>query len=469
MNPQRMAMFDAAEDSPVRKDRGTPSAPTPPGLPVSATEGAKESAPFQGSLPFTGRRAVAVVFSSYPADPRPRRAAEALAREGASVEVICLKESDEEQPREIFNGIDITRVPLKRYRGGKLSYVLQYGTFILLAGSILAGRAWKRRYDLVHIHNMPDVLVFSALVPKILGAKVILDLHDPMPELMMTIFELRGDSSAVRFLKVLEKWSLCFADSVLVVNEACKKIFSARSCSAAKITVVMNSPDEGIFRFRESPKQAPSPRDLSQPFVLMYHGSLVERHGLDLAVTALRQLRNAIPNAELRIYGRSTPFLEQVMDSVRDSELQEMVRFLGPKKLEEIAQAIGECDVGIIPNRRSIFTELNTPTRIFEYLSQGRPVIAPGSPGILDYFGPHELVLFKLGDADDLATKIEYVFAHPEETLRMVERGQQVYRTHRWSSERSRFLSVAAGLLKGEKRLPGRTVDGSGPEFGSTR
>ena len=157
------------------------------------------------------------------------------------------------------------------------------------------------------------------------------------------------------------------------------------------------------------------------------------------------------------------------MDSVRSSELQEVVQFLGPKKLEEIAQAIRDCDVGIIPNRRSIFTELNTPTRIFEYLSQGKPVIAPAAPGILDYFGPHELVLFELGDADDLATKIEYVFTHPVETLNVVERGQEVYRTHMWSSERSRFLSLAVGLLKGKEHSPTRAGKPTNAELGSTK
>jgi glycosyltransferase involved in cell wall biosynthesis len=156
------------------------------------------------------------------------------------------------------------------------------------------------------------------------------------------------------------------------------------------------------------------------------------------------------------------------MDSVRNSDLQPAVRHFGPKKLEQIAQAIGECDVGVIPNRRSIFTELNTPTRIFEYLSQGKPVIAPRAPGILDYFGPRELVLFELGDADDLAAKIEYVFAHPEEMLRMVECGQEVYQTHKWSSERSRFVSLAKDLLAATVRV--RSADRStSAEFGSTK
>jgi glycosyltransferase involved in cell wall biosynthesis len=412
----------------------------------------RSAVPAVSPLRFVGRRVAVVLYSTYPEDPRPRRAAEALAAEGASVEVICLKETDEEPLHELFNGVSITRIPLKHHRGGKLSYLLQYGTFILASAAILAGRTCTRRYDLVHVHNMPDVLVFSALVPKLRGAKVILDLHDPMPELMMTIFGLRVESRGVRLLKALEKLSLRFADAVVTVNKACKQIFSVRSCPAEKVSVVMNSPDERIFQFHEPSLLDLAGRDCSKPFVMMYNGSLVERHGLDLAVVALGKIRKSIPQAELRIYGHSTPFLEQVLQPVRESELRDAVRYLGPKNLEQIVEAISECDVGVIPNRRSIFTELNTPTRIFEYLSQGKPVISPRAPGILDYFGPQELVLFELGDADDLAAKMEYVFRHPEEMVRMVERGQNVYRAHQWSSERLRFLDLAHGLLSKAKR-----------------
>ena len=397
-----------------------------------------------------GKRTVAVMYSTYPFDPRPRRAAEALTVEGASVEVICLKEGDEEPQRESFNGVDITRIPLKHSRGGKLSYLVQYGSFILITGAILAFRAFRRPYDLVHVHNMPDVLVFSALVPKILGAKIIVDLHDPMPELMMTIFGLRESSFSIFLLKKLEKLSLRFADAVLTSNQAFEKIFLARSCPTGKISVVINSPDEKCFQFREPSSEGFAGQDNSKSFVIMYHGTLVERNGLDLAVTAVRKIREAIPIAELRIYGQSTGYLDQVMDSVRKLELCDAVRFLGPKNLEQIAEAIRECDLGVIPNRRNRFTEINTPTRIFEYLSQGKPVIAPRAAGILDYFGPQDLVFFELGDADDLAAKMEYVFRHPREMIRIVERGQEVYRAHKWSSERLRFVSLAGRLLKGK-------------------
>ncbi len=393
-----------------------------------------------------GKRVAVVVFSHYPSDPRPRRAAEVLIQLGANVEVICLKQDQDESSHEIYRGVSIRRISLKRRRGGKFSYLFQYSAFLLISFAMLAFRSLTRRYQLVHVHNMPDILVFAALVPKVFGAKVILDLHDPMPELMMTIFGLAPESFGVRLLKKLEKWSIKFADAVLTVNEACKQLFTARGCPPEKIRVVMNSPDEGIFKYQDV-QQISAGRGPAEPFVIMYHGSLVERHGLDVGVSALGLLKQTIPHAELRIYGQSTPFLEQVLNSVRHSDLQNSVRYLGPRTLEQIVEAIDECDVGIIPNRRSIFTEINTPTRIFEYLSRGKPVIVPAAPGIRDYFSDGQLFFFELGNAGDLTRKLEFVCLHPEEVEKVVELGQEVYRNHKWSVERTKFTNLAGELL----------------------
>jgi glycosyltransferase involved in cell wall biosynthesis len=402
------------------------------------------SAPPNASL--RGRRAAVLLFSYYPSDSRPRRAAEALVNEGMCVELICLRHSKDEPTRETFKGVDILRLPLKRRRGGPSSYLVQYFAFILTAFFLLAFRSLSRRYSFVHVHNMPDVLVFSALVPKALGAKVVLDLHDPMPELMMTIFRLQTSSPTVRLLKWLERRSIAFADVVFTVNLACKEIFASRSCPADKIHVVMNSPDEEIFVFR-SP--VPAQMNGSGPFVIMYHGSILERNGLDLAVRALATVRRTVPTAELRIYGDSTPFLEVVMDAVRTAGLQNAVRYFGGMGLEDIVAAIDDCDVGIIPNRRSLFTNVNTPVRIFEYLSRGKPVITGATPGVQDYFADDALFFFELGDVADLARSIVDVSRHPEDVEQVVKRGQEIYLAHRWSEERRSFISRTAELLGG--------------------
>jgi glycosyltransferase involved in cell wall biosynthesis len=388
-----------------------------------------------------------VVFSYYPMDPRPRRAAEALVKEGMKVDLICLRGAGMEAKRETVNAVDVHRVPLQRRRSGTVGYVFQYVTFLVIVLGILAVRSLTRRYDLVYVHNMPDILVLSALIPKALGAKVILDLHDPMPELMMTIFNLEQESRRVRMLKQLERWSIQRADLALTVNLACKRLFVSRSCRPEKIQVVMNSPDEGIFGFRPADSESVARRTAGRPFVIMYHGSLVERNGLDLAVKALAQVRESGANVELRIYGPETPFLARVMESVRAEGLITAVRYLGPKRLEDIVDAIEECDVGIIPNRRSIFAELNTPTRIFEYLAVGKPVIAPRAAGILDYFDEDSLILFELGDAKDLAQRIEYVLADPRKADETVRRGQEVYRAHAWRQEREVLVRLVDELL----------------------
>lgn len=393
-----------------------------------------------------GKRVGMVVFSSYPADPRPRRAAEALVKEGMHIDLIC--EADENLPkRESVSGMEVVRIPIRHHRGGKLSYAYQYSAFIFMSASILAWRSLRRRYDLIYIHNMPDVLVLSALVPKIFGSKVILDLHDPMPELMTTIFNFGESSAAVRLIAQLEKMSMALADQVLTVNVACKRIFGLRSCRPEKIEVIMNSPDEDVFPFRAPSSDAFAKRGPTDPFVIMYHGSLVERNGLDLAVDAIAQVRQTIPRAELRIYGPATPFLDRVMENVNKRDLNESVRYLGPKRLEDLVPAIADCHIGVIPNHRNPFTEINTPTRIFEYLALGKPVVAPRTPGIQDYFDQRSLLFFESGNSEDLAQQIKYAFSHADEMMQIAKQGQQVYLAHAWSQERQKLVNLVDELL----------------------
>lgn len=395
-----------------------------------------------------GRRAGIVVLSSYPFDPRPRRSADALIRQGMKVDYICVAGS--KSPfLEKTSEMNIFRVPLNHQRGGTFGYLYQYSAFTLAAAAILAARASGRNYDLIYVNNMPDVLVVSALLPKIFGAKVILDLHDPMPELMTTIFGKAPGSKSVKLLRFLEKWSVARAHQILVPNEACRRLLASRSCHREKIAVMMNSPDESIFPFRPA---RPCPPLGGKPVIAMYHGTLVERNGLDVALEAIALLANKLPGAQLHVYGKATPFLERVMQWVKDQNLQQEVLYLGEKPLEQIVNAIDGCDVGIIPNRLNAFTHLNTPTRIFEYLARGKPVIAPRTAGIQDYFGEDSLLYFDPGNPEEVAQKVGLVASHPEETLAITKRGQEVYLRHTWKQEAQTLVRVVEKLLEPDRR-----------------
>jgi glycosyltransferase involved in cell wall biosynthesis len=394
-----------------------------------------------------GKKVAVLLFSNYPADPRPRRAAEALTREGAIVDLLCMQQSEREPKHENVNGVNVSRVPFRRYRGGKLAYVGQYSAFILISFVYLTIRSLRKRYDFIHVHNMPDVLVFAAAAAKARGSKLILDLHDPMPELMQTIFKLPPESLSVRALKMMEKKSIAFSDLVLTVNIACQNLYSARSCRPDKIRVVLNSPDDYIFRFRPANLNGSNSGTKEIPYTILYHGSLVARNGLDLAVEALEIVRRSIPNVKLVVCGERTTFLEKVMELARERQVENNINYLGVQNLNGIVEAITACDLGIIPNHKNIFTEINTPTRIFEYLALGKPVIAPRTKAIQDYFGDADLIFFELGNARDLARQIEYAFSHPKEVAETTQRGQRVYLDHTWTREKSQFLDAVGELL----------------------
>jgi glycosyltransferase involved in cell wall biosynthesis len=179
----------------------------------------------------------------------------------------------------------------------------------------------------------------------------------------------------------------------------------------------------------------------------MYHGSLVERNGLNLAVAALVGLRSEIKGIELRIYGKSTIYLQQVIDEVQRLGLQDCVHYFGSRSPEEIALDIQECDVGIIPNTKSAFADINTPTRIFEYLALGKPVVAPDTQGILDYFDRDALFYFTPGNAKSISEALRKAAANRTAAIASAERGQRVYLQHTWKREREALLETVLELL----------------------
>jgi glycosyltransferase involved in cell wall biosynthesis len=392
------------------------------------------------------KRAAVVLYSYYATDPRPRRESEALAKAGMEVDVICLRKEQSMPRSEFIDGVQVFHAPLLRRRSSKMTYITQYGTFFLYAFSFLSRRNLRKRYDLVHVHNMPDFLVFSAILPRLMGAKIILDLHDPMPELFQGIYNYARQGSVVRLLSMIEKMSIGFADLVVTPNTAFKEVFAARSSRPDKIEIVMNSPKGTLF---DPAKYASSNHKLEgkRPFVMMYHGLLVERHGLDMAIHAIADLRGRIPGLELHFYGEETPYALKMVALAKELGVDEMVQYHGYKSQKEIAEIISRIDLGLVPNRLNPFTQINFPTRIFEYLTMRKPVLVPRTKGISDYFNESEILYFEPDNVKDLTAKIEWAFRHPAELQALVQAGRALCEKHSWEIEEKRFIGMVDNLL----------------------
>ena len=154
-------------------------------------------------------------------------------------------------------------------------------------------------YDVVHVHSVPDFEVFAALIPKLQGAGIILDIHDIVPEFYASKFSNGKDSFFFKALIKIEQFSIKFSDHVIISNHLWHKTLTIRSVDESKCTTIMNYPDEAIFYKR------PRTRD-DEKFIMIYPGSLGWHQGLDIAIKAFAKIKDHAPEAEFHIYGSGT-------------------------------------------------------------------------------------------------------------------------------------------------------------------
>jgi glycosyltransferase involved in cell wall biosynthesis len=388
-------------------------------------------------------KVAAIHYSYYPQDPRPRREAEALVESGMSVDVICLQDKD--QPaNETIAGVEVHRIPMSKNRSSKLRYVMQYMSFIWRSSLKLLVLYSKKRHNIIHVHNMPDILVFTALFPKVCGCKVVLDLHDPMPELFITKYYAKNNGLLYKTLVLLEKLSVKFADLVVTPNISFRNLFITRGCPAEKIFIIMNSPQEQIFNAGEG-TVIEARKGKRSELIMMFHGGIYERNGLDTAVEAIASIQSEIPNIIFNVYGEGD-YIAEFTDIVNKYGMNSVIKYYGSVPLEKIAEEIKKIDVGIIPNRKSPFTDLNMPVRIFEYLSLNKPVIVPRTQGILDYFGDDSIIFFEPGNAKSMTDAIVEVYRNPDKTAEITRRGTEVYLKNSWIKQKELFVELIVGL-----------------------
>ncbi len=239
----------------------------------------------------------------YEEDSRVRREAEALVHGGLPVDVFALRRPGEPSTG-VLDGVTIHRLDVRRHQGAGIAvYIREYLDFFVRATIALARAHRTRRFALVHVNTLPDFLVFAALPLKLAGVPVLLDLHESMPEFFRARFPRRASPLAHGLLRLQERASIAVADAVVTVNDALRDRLLALGTPAAKVTVILNTPDLVLF----DPAAHPA-----RPFMadgvlrLVYAGALTPTYEVDIAIEALAGLAVERPGLAtvLEIYGR---------------------------------------------------------------------------------------------------------------------------------------------------------------------
>jgi len=390
------------------------------------------------------QRVAMAVFSYYPADPRVRREAEVLARAGIDVDVVCLGRAGE--PRtENYGRITAHRVMQGTERKENLiKYFLLSTLFAVLAFLRFLSLSLRHRYSLVQAHNMPDHLVFVGLLHRLAGVPVILDLHD----LTVELFESKTRQNRLKVLlpvvKLAERLSCAFADSVLTTSPGFRQRLIERGIPAKKITLVLNSADNGLFKM----PRARAWRKIERGPALLYHGTVAKRFGLHVAIEAVGLLKTRFPETRLSIYGKYDPsYREELEALVREKGLSGHVELGDYLPLDRVSEVIGTSDMGIVPYLDDPFMNLALSTKIFEYVCMRMPVVASRLDSIKSIFDEESIKYFTAGDTVDLAEQIEAFCASPEQRRSFTEKAAGAYEVVSWPVMSQRYLNTVNGLI----------------------
>ena len=389
-----------------------------------------------------------IAYANYYTDARIKNYVEALLGQGYAVDVFALgRESDAARP-----GLRVLPVMEKYWGDSPLRYAAAQLWFALRVAMLVTWHFLRRRYRLVHVHNMPDFLVFSAALARLGGARVILDVHDTMPEAYATKFDLPLRHPLIALLRWEERLSARFADQVITTNDLHKEVLCLHGIEADKIEVILNVGNERLFqpvgaRSTESPDR----------LTLVYHGTIAERLGIDLILQAVRIAAEDCPGLRLLLIGEGD-FLPTVKTLVREWGLSDRVECRGFVPVEQLPAYLAAADVGVVGNRGYTEARQNymLPVKMLEYAAMEIPTIAPRLRVIRHYFDEQSAFFYQPDDAADMARRIVEVHRH-RELVAGVRRHLRLFnQRHNWPAMERRYLELVASRqdarLVGEAR-----------------
>ena len=374
------------------------------------------------------------------------REAKALKDKGFDVDIVCLRDSEEENVFQHYEDMNLYCIQARPEREKKASsYFLKLFTFCVKSTALLSWLGLKKRYDVIHVTSPPDFLVFSTLIPKLLGARVILDIHDIGPELCMRKLDKPESDPTVRMLKWLEKISARFADHVITVTDLWKDKLSNRSVPASKCTSILNVPDDHLFK-----AYAPTDREKSNGHRLSYHGSLEEHFGVDILLEAMPAIKAQVPDIELVIYGMGR-LRDAYEDRIREKNMGDYVRINDFVPFYTLPEVLKEASIGIVPTKADLFSGEALSMKALEYMALGIPVVVSQTPVHRYYYDDSMVKFFAPGNSEDLARVVVELHRDESARRRLAENAKGFIETHGWKAERERYYDIVDRLTNGKQ------------------
>ncbi len=372
------------------------------------------------------------------------REAKALRDRGFEVDIISIREPGD-PPFEVVDGMNVYKLQRRRYDERQpAGYLLKLLGFFGLCFLLTSFLHLKKGYSVVQVTSPPDFLVFAALLPRICGARVILDIHDIVPELFRRKFQAGPGHPYIRALRLIERAACRFSHHVIIVTELWRRLLVSRGVPEDKVSVIMNVPDTDLF----DPDLYRVERDECY-FTLVYHGSYAELFGVETLVAAMKPICERLPNARLIMWGNGV-LRERLEEMVEELGLAGRVTVGPAVPFHELPPRIMAADLGVVPTRGGVFAGHALSMKSLDYIALRVPMAITRTPASTHYYDESMVAFFEPDDPEGLAEAVVALANDAQRRRRMVWNCQRFYREHNWREYRKRYYAVLGPAARGE-------------------
>ena len=242
------------------------------------------------------------------------------------------------------------------------------------------GLLLKNRYDFVHAHE--EAVFFCRFLKPIFRFKLVYDMHSSLPQQLIN-FNFTKSKFFIELFKKLENSSLRGADLVITVCPSLSEHLNTLIQDQGKHLMIENSIFEPVKlipkSFIDTSKTSYISDSIGNPLnfpegkrFIVYAGTLEPYQGIDILIKAFKKVVLEIREAFLIIAGGNRNQIEFYSELAETLGLDGNICFTGQVSQNLAKHFIKLADALVSPRSEGT----NTPMKIYEFLSIGKPLIA---------------------------------------------------------------------------------------------
>jgi len=292
-----------------------------------------------------------------------------------------------------------------------------YSLFGFLVASIMTS------YQVLMISSPPITTGILAPFARFLKKYVVADIQDIWPDSLVEEGYLRKDSFLYVLLSFCESLTYRHANKIITVSPLLADDISQRA-RRKDIFVLLSGANMDIFRPKSSDPNLKVALSVEGKKVILYSGKIGKAQQLENVLFGLAEAVKQYPKIVCLIVGAG-----EEVDSLKQLSsklgLDNHVKFLPPVSQRLLVDYIAISDVCIVPLHESEKGAL--PTKFFEYLSCGKPVLALSSVDIGKILGDSEAGLFILNPSNKslIAKSLARLLTNDKLRVQMGKSGRQ--------------------------------------------